>query len=158
MKIGELAARADCDVQTVRFYEREGLLEEPQREASGYRRYDERHLTRLNFIRHCRSLDIPLPHVRQLLAFAAQPDRSCAQVDGLLDSQIVLVKQRIQALRALEKQLVALRRTCDGDASHSCAILESFMSAAEDHACACHAAAASADRPPESPASTAMAR
>lgn len=158
MKIGELAARAGCDVQTVRFYEREGLLEEPQREASGYRRYDERHLTRLNFIRHCRSLDIPLSHVRQLLAFAAKPDQSCAQVDELLDSHITLVKQRMQALRALEKQLVALRRTCDGDASHPCAILESFMTAAEDHACACHAAGASADRPPGSPASTAAAR
>ena len=158
MKIGELASRADCDVQTVRFYEREGLLEEPRREASGYRRYAERHLTQLNFIRHCRSLDIPLSHVRQLLAFAAEPDQSCAQVNEMLDSHITLVKQRIQALRALEKQLVALRRTCDGDASHPCAILESFMTAAEDHACACHAAAASADRPPGSRTSTAAAR
>ena len=80
MKIGELAASAGYDVQTVRFYEREGMLEEPQREASGYRRYDERHRTRLNFIRHCRSLDIPLPEVRQLLEFAANPTRSCSQV------------------------------------------------------------------------------
>ena len=138
MRIGELAARARCDVQTVRFYEREGLLEAPAREASGYRRYAERHLTRLNFIRHCRSLDIPLPEVRQLLDFAAEPDRSCAQVDDLLDGHIALVERRIQSLRALEKQLVALRRTCDGDTSHACAILESFMTAAQDHACACH--------------------
>lgn len=141
MKIGEVAARAGCDVQTVRFYEREGLLEEPAREASGYRRYAERHLTRLNFIRHCRSLDIPLPEVRQLLEFAAEPDRSCAQVNDLLDGHIALVKARIQALRALEKQLVALRKSCDGDTSHACAILESFMTAAQDHACACHSEA-----------------
>ena len=141
MKIGELASRADCDVQTVRFYEREGLLEEPRREPCGYRRYDERHLTRLNFIRHCRSLDIPLPHVRQLLAFAAQPDRSCAQVNELLDGHIALVRQRLRALKALDKQLVALRRTCDGEASHPCAILESFMTAADENACACHTAA-----------------
>lgn len=138
MKIGELASAAGCDVQTVRFYEREGLLEEPVRTASGYRSYDERHLTRLNFIRHCRSLDIPLPEVRQLLDFAAAPDQSCGQVNDLLDGHIALVKSRIQALKALEKQLVALRQTCDGDASHSCAILESFMSAAEQHACVCH--------------------
>ena len=138
MKIGELAAQAACDVQTVRFYEREGLLEEPARDASGYRSYDDRHLSRLNFIRHCRSLDIPLPEVRQLLAFAAAPGESCAQVNGLLDGHIALVKSRIQALKALEKQLVALRRTCDGDTSHPCAILESFVSAAEQHACACH--------------------
>lgn len=140
MKIGELATHAGCDVQTVRFYEREGLLEEPPRETSGYRRYDERHLTRLTFIRHCRTLDIPLPEVRQLLDFAAKPEQSCAQVNELLDEHIVLVKRRIQALRTLEKQLVSLRKTCDGDASHPCAILESFTSAAEQHACACHPA------------------
>jgi Cd(II)/Pb(II)-responsive transcriptional regulator len=138
MKIGELAAKAGCDVQTVRFYEREGLLEEPARNASGYRNYDERHLTRLNFVRHCRSLDIPLPEVRQLLQFAAEPDQSCGQVNELLDGHIALVKNRILALKALEKQLVALRKTCDGDASQPCAILESFMNAAQEHACACH--------------------
>ena len=138
MKIGELAAGAGCDVQTVRFYEREGLLEEPGRDASGYRSYDDRHLNRLNFIRHCRTLDIPLPDVRQLLAFAAQPDQSCAQVNDLLDGHIALVKGRIEALQTLERQLVALRRTCDGDVSHPCAILESFVSAAQQHACACH--------------------
>ena len=141
MRIGELAQRAGCDVQTVRFYEREGLLEEPAREASGYRRYDDRHLTRLNFIRHCRSLDIPLPEVRHLLDFAARPGQSCAPVDDLLDGHSALVTTRSRALHALERQLVALRKTCDGDTSHACAILESFMTAAQDHACACHAPA-----------------
>ena len=138
MKIGELAGEAGCDVQTVRFYEREGLLDEPVREESGYRRYDERALEKLRFLRHCRSLDMPLSEVRQLLAFAAQPEQSCGQVNELLDRHIDLVKQRLSALKALEKQLVALRRTCDGDTSHPCAILEAFQSAAQDHACACH--------------------
>jgi Cd(II)/Pb(II)-responsive transcriptional regulator len=143
MRIGELAQRAECDVQTVRFYEREGLLEEPRRESSGYRNYDARHLTRLNFIRHCRSLDIPLAEVRQLLDFAQSPSQSCASVNRLLDEHIALVKNRISALRQLEGQLVSLRQTCDGDASHPCAILESFMSAAQQHACACHSHASS---------------
>jgi Cd(II)/Pb(II)-responsive transcriptional regulator len=138
MKIGELAAQGGCEVQTVRFYEREGLLEEPEREASGYRRYAERHVKRLQFIRHCRSLDIPLPDVRELLTFASQPEQACAQVDALLDEHIARVRQRLAALRALQKQLIALRGRCDGDPSHSCAILESFMTAAEAHACACH--------------------
>lgn len=137
MRIGELAVRAGCDVQTVRFYEREGLLEAPAREPSGYRRYEERHLTQLSFVRHLRSLDIPLPEVRQLLGYAAEPDRSCAQVNDLLDRHIALVKQRVQALRGLEQQLVALRRTCDGDASHPCAILQSFTAAAREQPCAC---------------------
>jgi Cd(II)/Pb(II)-responsive transcriptional regulator len=138
MKIGELATRAQCDVQTVRYYERESLLEEPRREASGYRRYDEQHLARLNFIRHCRALDIPLSDVRQLLQFAARPDQSCAQVNALLDSHIALVSQRMRALAALQQQLTALRQSCDGDASHPCAILQSFMHATQERACACH--------------------
>jgi S-adenosylmethionine:diacylglycerol 3-amino-3-carboxypropyl transferase len=75
--------------------------------------------------------------VRQLLEFAARPDQSCEQVNDLLDAHIGLVKLRIQALNALEKQLVVLRKTCAGDGSH-CAILDSFISAAEQHACACH--------------------
>lgn len=141
MKIGELARRAACDVQTVRFYEREGLLEEPSREASGYRRYEERHLTRLNFIRHCRSLDIPLPEVRQLLDLAASPDRSCGQVNELLDRHIDLVAQRVEAFKALQKQLVALRRSCDGAGTRPCAILASFTAATQENACACHARA-----------------
>ncbi len=138
MKIGELAASAGCDVQTVRYYEREGLLEAPERDASGYRRYADRHVQRMQFIRHCRSLDVPLSDVRQLLAFAAAPEQSCAAVDQLLDEHIAQVQRKRRALVALERQLVALRKRCDGDASQPCAILESFMTVTEEHACGCH--------------------
>lgn len=146
MKIGELAARAGCDVQTVRFYEREGLLDAPARTDSGYRSYDAKHLDRLNFIRHCRSLDIPLPEVRRLLAFAAAPEQSCGDVNALLDRHIALVAERVRSLQVLQEQLVALRRTCDGDGAHPCAILDSFMSAAQQHACACHPPPAAASK------------
>lgn len=138
MKIGELASRAGCEVQTVRFYEREGLLQAPARDGSGYRRYDDRHLTQLNFVRHLRSLDIPLAEVRQLLDHASRPDQSCAQVNRLLDGHIALVRQRLHALRALERQLVDLRKSCDGDGSRSCAILDAFAAAAREQACPCH--------------------
>ncbi len=138
MKIGELAAQAGCDVQTVRYYEREQLLEAPQRDDSGFRRYAPRHLQRLQFIRHCRSLDIPLHEIRQLLDFAAQPETSCAQVNALLDAHLTEIRQRLRSLRQLEKQLAALRRRCDGDTSHACAILESFMTATSERRCACH--------------------
>lgn len=131
MKIGELATRAGCDVQTVRFYEREGLLEAPARDPSGYRRYEDRHLTQLGFVRHLRALDIPLSEVRQLLRYAADPQRSCAQVNDLLDEHIGQVRQRLKALRALEQQLVALRRTCDGGAQGPCAILQAFSTAVQ---------------------------
>ena len=129
MKIGELAIRAGCDVQTVRYYEREGLLEAPGREESGYRRYADKHLARLRFIRHCRSLDIPLAEVRQLIECADAPRQSCERVNSLLDQHIAHVQRRLQALKVLERQLVALRRECKGaDDERSCAILASFMS------------------------------
>ena len=83
----------------------------------------------MHFIRHCRSLDISLPDIRQLLSFAARPDQSCAEVNALLDEHIALVRQRIAALESLEGQLASLRRTCDGDISQPCAILGAFMSA-----------------------------
>jgi len=140
MKIGELAAKAACDVQTVRYYEREGLLDAPAREASGYRRYGREHLARLQFIRHCRSLEIPLSEVRRLVAFARSPSESCAAVDSLVDQHIARVREQIDALAALERRLVALRGECRGERRHACAIIESFRSAPAAHACACHRA------------------
>lgn len=140
MRIGEFAARGGCDVQTVRFYEREGLLAAPDREASGYRSYADRDLARLQFIRHCRSLDVPLREVRQLLELADTPRQSCKQVDALLDRHIAQVQRRLRALAALDEQLVALRRQCKGaNGDRACAIIESFMHATQEHACACHA-------------------
>jgi Cd(II)/Pb(II)-responsive transcriptional regulator len=139
MKIGELSAKAECDVQTIRYYEREGLLEAPDREASGYRRYADKHLSRLQFIRHCRTLDIPLAEVRQLLDYAEAPRQSCHAVDALLDEHIERVRRQLATLTSLERQLVALRQQCKGaSGKRSCAIIQSFMSAPSKNACACH--------------------
>ena len=141
MRIGELAARAGCDVQTVRYYERKALLAAPARDESGYRSYEEHHFVRLQFIRHCRSLDIPLGEVRQLLEYAQTPNRSCPDVDNLLDEHVSRVRQQVASLQALERQLVALGGRCQKRRkADSCAILEAFMSAPSDHACACHPA------------------
>lgn len=139
MKIGELARMADCDVQTIRYYEREGLLESPEREASGYRRYADRHLTRLQFIRHCRTLNIPLSEVRQLLEYAQAPRQSCHAVDALLDEHIKRVRRQLMALTSLERQLAALRQQCKGaNSKRSCAIIDSFRTAPLRSSGACH--------------------
>lgn len=137
MRIGDLAKKAGCDVQTVRYYEREGLLDEPRRDASNYRSYASEHLARLHFIRHCRSLHIPLAEVRQYIAFAATPSSSCGAVDALLDRHIDSIRQQVKALGTLERQLVALRGECAGGQGASCGILETFVSAAAS-SCACH--------------------
>jgi len=112
MKIGELAAKAECDVQTVRYYERTGLLPAPERTHSNYRSYGPRHLERLQFIRRCRSLDMALGEVRVLLSFLEHPEKNCAAVNQLLDEHVEHVRTRLKDLAELEVELKRLRRQC----------------------------------------------
>jgi Cd(II)/Pb(II)-responsive transcriptional regulator len=139
MRIGELAKRSACDVETVRFYEREGLLDVPAREANGYRRYAEVHLVQLNFIRHCRSLDMGLPDVRTLRSFQANPELACNEINHLIDSQIDRIHQQLESLRLLEQQLHALRDTCHANQKTSeCGIMRNLELASEGENCSCH--------------------
>ena len=140
MRIGELAKRSDCDVETVRFYEREGLLDAPAREANGYRRYTETHQVQLKFIRHCRSLGMGLPEVRTLRNFQASPQSACGEIDQLVDRQIARIHQQVESLRQLERQLHALRDSCHASRqAGDCGILRTLASAAQGQACSCHA-------------------
>ena len=77
MKIGELARRTGCQVETIRYYEREGLLPEPARSPGNYRLYGSAHVERLTFIRHCRALDMTLGEIRTLLMHRDHPERDC---------------------------------------------------------------------------------
>lgn len=139
MRIGELARQSHCDVETVRFYEREGLLDAPAREANGYRRYTDAHLVQLNFIRHCRSLGIGLPEVRVLRRFQASPELGCEEINQLIDRQIGRIHQQVESLRLLERQLQALRDTCRATQKASeCGIMRNLEQAAEGEGCSCH--------------------
>ncbi|MCD2516736.1 Cd(II)/Pb(II)-responsive transcriptional regulator [Massilia sp. G4R7] len=127
MKIGELADRSGCLVETIRYYERIGLLMPPERAANNYRTYTERHSERLSFIRHCRALDMSLDEVRLLLDFRDRPQAGCAGVNDLLDKHIGHVVERIEALTFLESQLRELRNRCVvDDTAASCAILRAL--------------------------------
>jgi Cd(II)/Pb(II)-responsive transcriptional regulator len=114
MKIGELAARADTQVETVRYYEREGLLPPAARSDSNYRLYGPAHAQRLAFIRQCRSLDMSLDEIRALLRFVDTPQADCQGVDSLIDAHIGHVAERIRELRQLQGALKELRALCDG--------------------------------------------
>jgi len=130
LRIGELARRADCAVETIRFYEREGLLPAPSRSDGNYRLYGDAHVERLRFVRHCRSLDMTLDEIRSLLHFRDAPDENCGEVNALLDKHIGHVAARIAELRELEMQLIALRRRCDhGQAAKDCGILRELSQA-----------------------------
>lgn len=112
MKIGELAAQAGCGVETVRHYERAGLLPPPARSAANYRQYDAGHLQRLRFIRRCRALGMSQDEVRQLLDLQAQPQAACDAVNACVDAHIGHVEQSLAELAALREDLLALRRRC----------------------------------------------
>jgi Cd(II)/Pb(II)-responsive transcriptional regulator len=124
MKIGELAGAAQTPVETVRYYEREGLLPQAPRTEGNYRIYGAANVERLAFIRHCRSLDMTLDEIRVLLRVKDDPQADCGEVNVLLDEHIGHVAKRIRELRLLEKQLKLLREQCAGpqDAAH-CGIL-----------------------------------
>ena len=112
MKIGELARATRTTAETIRYYERSGLLDAPPRSEGNYRIYTPTHVERLSFIRHCRNLDMTLDEIRVLLRFQQEPLQNCAQINDLLDEHIAHVAARIRELQALEIQLHALRETC----------------------------------------------
>ena len=112
LRIGELAIRADCLIQTMRFYESKGLLLEPARSEGNFRLYDDAHLRRLLFIRRCRAKDMTLGEIRQLLSFRDRPELDCSEVNSLVDSHIAQVRAKIKELRELERELTDLRRSC----------------------------------------------
>ncbi|MCE2660013.1 MAG: Cd(II)/Pb(II)-responsive transcriptional regulator [Rubrivivax sp.] len=130
MKIGELALLGQTQVETVRYYEREGLLPQAPRSEGNYRIYGPEHVERLSFVRHCRSLDMTLDEIRMLLRFKDEPQADCGEVNALLDEHIGHVAARIRELRQLERQLKALREQCGGvrGAEH-CGILNQLAQA-----------------------------
>jgi DNA-binding transcriptional MerR regulator len=141
MQIRELSRRTGADPATIRYYEREGLLQPPARTASGYRRYGPEAVERLTFIRHCRSLDIPLRDVRRLLSLLDQRDASCDEINVLVDTQLEHVRQKRRELEALERQLGGLRaQCCERHRVADCGIVDELLHAARGEACACHPA------------------
>lgn len=132
MKIGQLAKATYTLTETIRFYERQGLLPSPARTASNYREYAAEHVQRLAFIRHCRSLGMTLAEIGALLRFKDAPGAGCRDVDALIQSQIEKVVTRIRALRSLEADLRALRKSCSaGRVAADCGILTGLRKAAE---------------------------
>ena len=131
MRIGNLAEVTGTPVETIRFYEREGLLPAAQRTENNYRLYTAAHADRLAFIRHCRNLDMALDEIRSLLRLRDAPSQDCGEVNALLDEHIGHVGQRIRELRALEKDLKALRARCSLlQATEACGILNELDGAA----------------------------
>ena len=129
--IGELGRVTDTKVETIRYYERIGLLATPRRTPGNYRAYDGSHLNRLSFIRRSRDLGFSLDQVRALLDLADQKDRPCEAVDAIAKGHLAEVERKIADLTALRGELESMIRQCGHGAVRDCRIIETLSPALE---------------------------
>jgi MerR family mercuric resistance operon transcriptional regulator len=127
LKIGKVARNAGLAIDTVRYYEREGLLQKPARTASGYRHYTPDAVARLRFIRQAKDLGFSLAEIKELLALRVTPGKSCADVRAHAQHKIADVDRRIASLKRVRGALVKLASACSGKGPVSqCPILEAL--------------------------------
>lgn len=127
LSIGDLARAAGSTVETVRYYERIGILPEPARIGTGmYRAYSPGHLARLSFIRRARDLGFSLEQVRDLLALADEKDRPCETVDRIARDHLIKVERKIRDLQALRAELRSLVGQCREGTVAECRIVEAL--------------------------------
>jgi len=114
MKIGELAKRADVPIDTVRYYEREGLIPPPIRRASGYRDYVDADVDRLRFMRRAKGLGFTLQEIRELLSLTAKSGADMAALNAQTQAKLRDVEERIHALTRIREALQSLVTACPG--------------------------------------------
>lgn len=134
-KIGALAKLAGCPVVTIRFYEKEGLLANPERTKSNYRIYSDKDVERLRFILHCRQHGIKLDDIRKLLTIRENPNSDCAFVHNLIKEQLAWTESQIASLLALKEELIRLSSADACEPNGQCAILSQLD--AEDNCAYC---------------------
>jgi DNA-binding transcriptional MerR regulator len=129
MKIGEIAKRTGLKVETVRFYEAEGLIEAPRRNGGNYRLYDRSHLDRLSFVKRSRDLGFTLDQVRDLLRMADDPRGSCAEVDEMAVLHIAEIDRKLADLQTLRAEVARWGR-CDAKTIADCRLIDALSSGA----------------------------
>ncbi|OOG28813.1 MerR family transcriptional regulator [Thioalkalivibrio denitrificans] len=133
MRIGELARQTGCQVETIRYYERVGILPEPKRGQNNYRHYVDAHRRRLQFVRRCRELGFTLEEVRTLLSMIDGGTYSCAEVEALGRGHLEAVRSKIADLRQMESTLSELVSTCHGGDTPDCSFLEELFEGQFEH-------------------------
>lgn len=130
--IGQVARLASVGVETVRFYEREGLLEPPARSASGYRQYAEDAVTYIRFIKRTQQLGFSLKEIRELLTLRVDGQTECSQVRACAEAKIAAVEQKIVELQHMRQALLQVASLCPGAGPSSrCPMLDALDHCAE---------------------------
>ena len=126
MRIGELAKATGTKAETIRYYEREGILPAADRTDSNYRDYSQNHLAALTFVRRARGLGFSMAQVRELLALSDHDEKPCEDVDQLVRQQLSDVDSKIADLTTRREELAQLSRSCQSDRIGECRIVESL--------------------------------
>lgn len=127
--IGALSEGTGVNIETIRYYERIGLLPPPPRSAGRHRQYEDAHRQRLVFIRRARELGFSLDEVRALLGLGGGHDLTCGEVRALTQHHIAAIRDKIRDLKRLERTLSELATRCKGDAVPDCPILDTLNAA-----------------------------
>jgi MerR family mercuric resistance operon transcriptional regulator len=127
LSIGEIAKAAEVGVETIRFYEREGLIEEPPRRPSGYRQYPPDTVRRVRFIRRAKDLGFTLKEVSELLSLRVHPGTACGDVKTLARAKVADIEAKIAELERMKVVLERLSKACGRERDMSaCPILDSL--------------------------------
>jgi len=128
LTIGQLAKQSRVNLETIRYYERRGLLRRPPRTDSGYRIFSANDVQRIRFIKRAQELGFSLKEIQELLALRIHPGTSCAEIRQRTEVKIADIDEKIRTLKAMKKALVRLTNACSGRGPVSdCPILESLQ-------------------------------
>ena len=129
MKIGELSKKTGLTVDSIRFYEKSGLIRPPVRTEGGYREFNDDVVAAIEFVSHCRSLDIPIPEIKKLLNVRSGSAKSCKEANEVIDEQLTKLRARIKELKRLERTLAELQSVCNAELDpKDCKIIMSLQS------------------------------
>lgn len=127
LTIGQLAKRLQVNIETIRYYERQGLIPTPPRPESGYRKFPEDTISRIRFIKHAQQVGFTLTEISELLSLRVDPDTTCAEIKQRAEAKIVEIKKKIQALERMKRALTRLKAACRGRGPvGECPILEAL--------------------------------
>ena len=126
MKIGELSRATGINIETIRYYERIGLLPEPDRTAANYRSYGDPHRARLTFVRHSRDLGFAIEEIRSLLDLSDDPARDCSEADRIASRYLAQVEEKIAQLTLLRDELTRIVGRCRGGVAADCRVIEAL--------------------------------
>ncbi|MAZ86821.1 MAG: transcriptional regulator [Cellvibrionaceae bacterium] len=124
---GKLAKLADVKAETIRYYEKCDLIDEPPRSTGGHRIYSEEHLRRLTFIRRCRELGFSISEIRGLLRLANGAEASCQEVRQATQAHLVDVREKINDLRKMEGTLEDMVKQCESNTAPACPVIEALF-------------------------------